>query len=58
MSTKAFKISQDEVIRAWQAVKDKAINGDPLCIALVSSFKDRQQAIDAKITAINEGAPS
>ena len=58
MSTKAFKLSQDEVIRAWQAVRDKSIKGDPLSIALVNRFKDRQQTIEAKITAINEGAPA
>ena len=58
MSTKAFKLSQDEVIRAWQAVRDKSIKGDPLSVALVNRFKGRQQAIDAKITAINEGAPA
>ena len=58
MSTKAFKLSQDEVIRAWQAVRDKSIKGDPLCIALVNRFKGRQQTIEAKITAINEGAPA
>ena len=58
MSTKAFKLSKDEVIQAWEAVRDKSIKGDPLSVALVNRFKGRQQAIDAKITAINEGAPA
>ena len=58
MSTKAFKISQDEVIRAWEAVRDKSIKGDPLSVALVNRFKGRQQTITEKITAIIQGSPS
>ena len=59
MSVKTkFKLTQDEVIQAWEALRDKSIKGDPLSIALVNRFKGKQQAIDEKITAIIQGAPA